>query len=145
MVRIAARAIIVDNNKLLLAKLKSEEGTVNEFYCVIGGGLNDSENLIDCLKREVTEETGVKRVEVGKLIAIQQYRDSQENLEFFFQILNSDDFKKIDLTFSSHCSDEIAEIGFFDPRDVTVMPKFISESDANSLVSASHVRIVNNL
>lgn len=141
--RIAVRAIIEKDEKLLLARLKhSQNGTVNDFYCTIGGGLDEHEGLIDGLKREVLEETGVK-AEVGKLLCIQQYKDSYDNLEFFFHITNANDFMNIDLSKTSHGAAEIKEIGFYDPQNLNVLPKFLKEIGVDELLANSHPLLFN--
>lgn len=53
-----------DNNEILLVKNRTH-GT----YTVPGGQVEVGENLIDALKREIMEESGVE-VEVGKLICV---------------------------------------------------------------------------
>lgn len=141
--RIAVRAIIADGNTMLLVKLLSN-GIPQPFYCTIGGGLDEGESLIDGVKREVMEETGVQ-AEVGKLLCIQQYTDKHDNLEFFFHITNTEDFKDIDLTKTSHGLEEISEIGFFDPKEVNVLPKFLQEISIEELLLSEEVRVFNYL
>ena len=131
--RIAVRGIAVHDNKLLLVRLKPyNHERQNEFYCTIGGGLDEGEGLIDGVKREVLEETGVE-ARVGKLLFVQQYADKHDNLEFFFFIENAEDFLDIDLSKSTHGQEEIAEIGFFDPKNIEVLPKFLHEIDVSTL------------
>ncbi len=50
--------IVIHNNKVLLGKRKNahEEGT----WCFPGGKLDFGEEILDCAKREVLEETGLK-------------------------------------------------------------------------------------
>lgn len=141
--RVAVRAIVEKDGKLLLARLKHQHNnTVNDFYCTIGGGLDEHEGLIDGLKREVLEETGVES-EVGKLLCIQQYKDDHDNLEFFFHIANADDFMNIELSNTSHGAAEIKEIGFYDPQNLNVLPKFLKEISINKLLASSNPLIFN--
>ncbi len=132
--RVAVRAIIVDDGKLLCVKLKPYRIKYSEeFWCTIGGGIDENEALIPALQREVFEETGVKPV-VGKLLYIQQYaNDVEEQLEFFFHITNVDDFKNIDVSKTSHGAEEIAEIGFVDPKTTVVLPEFLRTQDFSNL------------
>jgi 8-oxo-dGTP pyrophosphatase MutT (NUDIX family) len=139
--RIAVRAIIADGDKLLLVKLKTENGTLG-YYCTIGGGLDDSEGLLDGVKREVLEETGVV-AQVGRLLCIQQYTDKHDNVEFFFHVTNTDDFKNINLIETSHGEIEIAEIGFFNPKELTVLPEFLKELSVEELINSKEVQIFN--
>ena len=139
--RIAVRAIIADGDKLLLVKLKTENGTL-DYYCTIGGGLDDSEGLLDGVKREVLEETGVV-AQLGRLLCIQQYTDKHDNVEFFFHVTNTDDFKNINLIETSHGEIEIAEIGFFNPKELTVLPEFLKELSVEELINSKEVQIFN--
>jgi phosphatase NudJ len=147
--RIAVRAIIIYKDKLLLVKLRAYGGNPeNDFYCTIGGGLDDGEGLIEGLKREVFEETGVK-AEVGKLLYIQQFDDARfgkdDNIEFFFHVTNSNDFMNLDLSKSSHGEKEIKEIGFRIPAETTILPKFLTGIDINSIGTEQQVLLFNNL
>ena len=51
--RHACRGIIVKDNKILLSYEKK-----NNKYVIPGGGVEENENYITCLKREIKEETG---------------------------------------------------------------------------------------
>jgi 8-oxo-dGTP pyrophosphatase MutT (NUDIX family) len=141
--RIAVRAIITDGDKLLLVKLISN-GKPLDFYCTVGGGLDESEGLIEGLKREVLEETGVV-AEVGKLLCIMQFTDKHDNIEFFFHVTNTEDFKNIDLSKTSHGEEEIAEIGFYSPSEVTVLPEFLKEISVDDLINSEEVKFYNYL
>jgi ADP-ribose pyrophosphatase YjhB (NUDIX family) len=114
------------------------------FYSTIGGGLDDGESLIDGVIREVVEETGVMP-KVGKLLCIQQYADKNDNLEFFFHVTNTEDFKIIDLSKTTHGMEEIAEFGFFNPSDVRVLPDFLNDFSVEELVNSDEVKIFNYL
>lgn len=141
--RVAVRAIIVDNDKLLLVRLLSG-GKPQNFYCTIGGGLDEGESLTDGIKREVLEETGVV-AKVGKLLCIQQYSDKNDNIEFFFHVTNTEDFKSIDLSKTSHGLEEIAEIGFFNSSEVTVLPEFLKDISIDELINSEEVKLFNYL
>ena len=136
--RLAVRAVIIKDKKLLLVKLKpynKTKHTGNDFWCTIGGGLDDYESVIPALKREVLEETGIE-AEVGRLLFVQQFVfQNRENLEFFFLITNADDFETIDLSKTSHGDTEIAELAFVDPKTEYVLPKFLSEVDIEAHIT----------
>ena len=51
--RIACRAFIIEDNKVLLTYLKN-----SDVWMIPGGGLEEGENFVECVKREVLEETG---------------------------------------------------------------------------------------
>ncbi len=127
--RIAVRGLIVHNNKLLCFRLKDRQGRVSDFWSVPGGGLDNHETLIDGVKRELYEETGIKPV-VGELLFIQQFPRNDpphtEELEFFFHIKNPEDFLNINLSKSTHGQEEIDEFAFIDPNKNYVLPKFLT-------------------
>ncbi len=136
--RIAVRAIIEKDGKLLLAKLTgygSHDGKPNEFWCTFGGGVDDMESLEDAIVREVIEETGVTPI-VGPLLFVQQYQmNDVESIEFFFHVTNTEDFMNIDTSTTTHGEEEIAEIEFVDPSSSDVQPAFLKEVDLHNLPS----------
>jgi len=135
---IKIRAIIIYQDKLLCARHKIYKGLLEKAstsWALPGGTLEPSESLINGLKREILEETGVN-AKVGNLLYIQQFNYQQETyLEFFFHVFNSDEFLDIDLNKTFHGYLEIAEIGFVDPKKTFLLPKFLS-----SEAIATHVK-----
>lgn len=57
--RIAARGIILNDDKILLMYTKYYDD-----YSLPGGGVDSEEALIEGLKREISEETGARAIEV---------------------------------------------------------------------------------
>lgn len=53
----SARAIIIEGGKLLVMK-REKEGSV--YYTLVGGRVNEGEDITDAVKREVREETGLE-------------------------------------------------------------------------------------
>jgi len=68
-IRISTKAIIVENNKVLMVKNIDKNGF---WYILPGGGQHHKETLIQALKRECKEETNVD-IEVGELLFIREY------------------------------------------------------------------------
>lgn len=128
-IRLAARGIIVHDNKLLVLKLNGyKHSKPIDYWCTPGGGVDRGEGLEAALEREMIEELGVKPV-IGKLLYIQQYNDEyNENLEFFFHITNPKDYLNIDLSKTSHGIEEVEKVQFIDPLNENVKPVFLSES-----------------
>ena len=143
--RVAVRAVIEKDGKLLLVRLKPYENALgNDFWCTIGGTVDVGEPLIPALKREIMEETG-KKADVGNLLYVQQFKaNDMEHVEFFFHVTNSNDFTTIDLSKTTHGQKEIAEIEFVDPSTVHVLPEFLVAEDISKLES-NNTKIFNNL
>jgi 8-oxo-dGTP pyrophosphatase MutT (NUDIX family) len=137
--RIAARAIIEKDGKLLLAKLAgygSHDGVPNDFWCTFGGGVDEMESLEDAIIREMIEETGITPV-VGPLLFVQQYEmNDVESIEFFFHVTNTEDYINIDLSKTTHGQKEIAEISFVDPKEENILPAFLKEIDYSTIANA---------
>lgn len=138
--RIAVRAIIYKNGKIFALR-QIKHGKVNEFWSTPGGGLDPMESLEDGLTRELIEETGVKPV-VGPLLFIQQYKESEteEQLEFFYHVINTDDYENIDLSATTHGEIEVSEYGFIDPKTEPILPHFLETVDLEQSLKVSPVK-----
>lgn len=143
--RVTVRGIIFTERKLFCQVLKNQEGR-NSFWCTPGGGLDVGEAMVDGLRRELIEETGVAP-DIGRLLFTQQYADGdEEQLEFFFHITNFDDYKHINLDETSHGNIEVAEFGFVDPKSENVLPKPLQTVDIQSYIDEIlPVLIINEL
>jgi 8-oxo-dGTP pyrophosphatase MutT (NUDIX family) len=78
-IKLVARTVTYDKdkNKILLVKNK---GT-NFWYPPGGGWEYETENILECAKREVFEETGF-RVDVKRMIYAQEFHESPESIFF---------------------------------------------------------------
>lgn len=128
--RIAVRAIILDDDRLLCVRQKNYNGNAvigdNTYWCVPGGGVDIGEPLLPALEREMIEELGVKPA-IGNLLYVQQFDFKDwEHMEFFFHITNAKDYLQIDLSKTTHGSLEIAELNFINPTAHDVLPKFLT-------------------
>ena len=141
--RVNVRGIIInDQGELFCQKLTANNGAGREFWCTPGGGLELGESLLDGLRREMVEETGVKPT-IGRLLFIQQFTDTNpsskhgvtEQLEFFFSITNWQDYQHIDLEQTSHGVEEVAECGFVNPKTTRILPSYLTEVDLDQLVN----------
>jgi ADP-ribose pyrophosphatase YjhB (NUDIX family) len=135
--RVAVRAIIVHNGKLLCACAKPyNPNIVTGRWGVPGGGVDSNEALIPALEREITEELGVVP-NVGNLLYIQQFKQKNgtEALEFLFYIKNGSDYLNIDLSKTSHGHVEIEKIDFINPAEHTVVPKFLTTESLENLAN----------
>ena len=83
-VRIAARAIILHENKLLLVNAYKGRG---DLWCAPGGGAEAHQSLPENLAREVMEETGLT-VAVGDPCLLNEFHDPNgtfHQVEVFFR------------------------------------------------------------
>lgn len=81
-IRNAAKAIIIDNGKVLLNKYI---GKCNEiYYDLPGGGQNQFEDMEDAVKRECLEETGYP-IEIIRFAALAEeiYDDSELRKQYY--------------------------------------------------------------
>lgn len=69
-IRTAARAVIIDGNRLLVIAMRNENGP---FYILPGGGQLHGETLHETLRREGREELGAD-IEPGPLLYVREYR-----------------------------------------------------------------------
>lgn len=126
------RAIVKRGEALLLVRHKDPQtGKPCGYWSLPGGHIENGEMMIDALVREMIEETGIKPV-VGRLLYVYQFwRDGAFDVpEFIFSVEDSDGYSAIDLSSTTHGSQEIAEIGFYDPRTLdNVLPGFLTQID----------------
>ena len=141
--RVNVRGIIVsDQGEIFCQRLTARNSDGRNFWCTPGGGLELGESLLDGLRREMIEETGVKP-EIGKLLIIEQFAESgeqsahgpNEQLEFFFLITNWQDYQHINLEQTSHGVEEVAECGFVDPKTTRILPSYLTEVNLDQLVN----------
>lgn len=83
--RIAARALIVQDDRLLL--VNAYAGQKSDLWCAPGGGVNAGQSLPENLIREVAEETGLT-VTVGAPVLVNEFHDPNRGfhqIEVFFR------------------------------------------------------------
>ncbi len=130
---IKCRAVILHQGKLLLVKHAHD----TSFSALPGGHLEWGENLQNCLERELVEELGIKP-KIGRLLYVNTYSqtDGKHYLEFFFEVLNGEDYANSTTTETSHAY-ELAEKLWVSPKDdVRILPeKFDKDFKENKLLS----------
>lgn len=133
--RVTTRGIIYKDGKVFAQRLKkpiTERDGV--YWCTPGGGIDFGESLHENLHREMIEETGIAP-EIGKLLFVQQFHDGfVEQLEFFFEITNSDAYETIDLATTSHGDIEVEVCGFVNPKVENVLPAFLQEIEIGEYI-----------
>lgn len=68
-IRNAAKAIIIEEGKILLTKNKSQRGT---YYLLPGGGQKPAETIEEALRRECREEVAAE-IKVGDIVFVRDY------------------------------------------------------------------------
>ena len=81
--RVPQKALIMDGEKILILKRAPDSSTYPGCWDLPGGRLENGENPVHGLKREVMEETGLK-VEVGKPVFT--FHEMYNNIPLFFVI-----------------------------------------------------------
>ncbi len=148
--RIAARGIILNKKGELFAqKFRTHDG--GDFWGTPGGGLDSGESLVECIRREMIEETGIEPV-IGKLLFIQQFKMTRhdgvvrEHMEFFYHIENHADYETVDLSTTTHGAIELTRCAFIDPKQVNILPEFLQSVDIQNHVESSQpVHVANYL
>ena len=148
--RIAARAIIADGNKLFCVRQKHYTGRavteISDFWCTPGGGVDDREDLMRAIEREITEELGIQPI-IGNFLYVQQFvHKDTEHIEFFFHVTNTDDFRDIDLSKASHGDAEIAEYGFITSDSIAplpILPTFLQSVSLAEDIAAGRTKLFN--
>ncbi len=143
--RVAVRAIIYKNGKLLAQWLTAYRRNDRDFWCTPGGGLDIGEPLAEGLRREIIEETGVEP-KIGRLLFVQQFTEDgkKEQLEFFYLIENPDDFESIDLSQTTHGEVEIERVEFIDPKREMILPAFLQSVDIDLYATSVQPVLIHN-
>jgi len=124
--RIAARALVVQDRRLLFV---SDNG---DYWYLPGGRVEGKENLIECVEREVYEETGliVKAENLLHVLECFDIEDHLHKIHFYFQttLLNGD--------LSETWQDEGGGVQFrryFDLTEIRqnpkILPRFLANGD----------------
>lgn len=89
--RIGARGILLGPNDTILLVLEQVTPGTDEFWVTPGGGLEPEDgSVLECVRREFREETGLM-VEVGPLLYIQEFLEPSRqthHLGLFFLVHN---------------------------------------------------------
>lgn len=136
---IRTRGIILDNNELLVVK-HSPEYT---FYALPGGHLEYGESLQECTSRELVEELGVKP-DIGRLLYVNNFIDDDEkqSVEFFFEIINSSEYRNIENLERTHAH-EIFELIWLKQNDtLNLLPKKVLKDFKSGNIISDQVRFV---
>ncbi|MFN3224622.1 MAG: NUDIX domain-containing protein [Hyphomicrobiales bacterium] len=109
--RLAARALIVENERLLM--VNAYPGGKSDLWCAPGGGVEKHQSIPDNLKREVLEETGLT-IEVGGLAGINEFHEPGSG------------FHQVDLFFRAIILEGVIDPTWRDPDNVVSERRFMS-------------------
>ncbi|MBJ3778848.1 NUDIX domain-containing protein [Acuticoccus mangrovi] len=116
--RLAARAVIVEEGRLLLVNAYPDGRS--DLWCAPGGGIEAGTDIPSNLKREVHEETGLT-IEVGPLVLLNEFHSSASG------------FHQVDLFFrATILAGSIGE-GWRDPAAVVTERRFFSEAELSAI------------
>ena len=120
--RMGARGVIEYDGKFFLVR----NVVSPDFWCLPGGGIEEGEDVLTAINRELIEETGIAP-DVGNLLYVHQIKgaDGYGTPEFIFHIKNGKDYIDFDIAQTTHGETELAEAGFVDISTVTVLPTFL--------------------
>jgi len=113
-VRLAVRAVIVHENRLLL--VNAYPGDRSDLWCAPGGGVMAGASLPDNLMREVYEETGLN-VRVGMPCLINEFHDPDTG------------FHQVDVFFRCAFGHGALRDEWRDPGDVVSRRRFFSREE----------------
>ena len=107
--RISSRAVIIENNKILVMfRRKIKEGKKVEYYVIPGGGKEENETLEENVKRELFEEMNIKIDILGYL---GKY-ESENTIEHYFHCTIKEGIP----TLSGEEKDRMTEDNYYEVR-----------------------------
>ena len=136
---IRCRAVIIHDGKMLVVRHPKAN-----FLTLPGGHLEWGEDVKESLSREIIEELGIAP-KIGRLLYINNFVDSRnkQSVEFFFEILNSHEYKNIENITRTHAH-EIAEMPWIDPKNtLNILPKILGEDFAQGRIISNEVKYIN--
>jgi ADP-ribose pyrophosphatase YjhB (NUDIX family) len=112
--RVAARAILVYENKMLVMR-RNKYG--NQYYTLVGGASNEGEAIEQTLVREVKEETGLD-ITAGQLVFVEKHPEPHNEQYIFWCEASS---------YGDVMVQEYSEEGFMNRMDANVhTPMWVS-------------------
>lgn len=115
--RLAVRALIVRNNRLLLVNAYPEQQS--DLWCPPGGGVESGQSLPDNLRREILEECGAE-IDVGAPCLVNEFHDPNGS------------YHQVDIYFRATLRSEIPE-GWLDEEGVVNRFFWASPEDLKTL------------
>ncbi|MFK7877912.1 MAG: NUDIX domain-containing protein [Paracoccaceae bacterium] len=117
--RLAVRAVIVEQDKLLLVNAWPDGQS--ELMCAPGGGVNPHASLPDNLIREVFEETGLT-IAVGPVCLVNEFHDPHGS------------FHQVDVYFRCHIVEGQIDDSWQDPERIVTQRRWVTRAQMGSLM-----------
>jgi len=128
--QLMVRGLIIQGGKLLAVQ-PADSG-----YWYLPGGLAEAgETAQSALKRIVTEHTAIEP-SIGHLAYVWQHKHGHvQQLELFFVITNTKDYRHVDLSVTKRGRKDLDEIGFVRPsQSAELQPKFLQTARLSKAV-----------
>lgn len=155
MIRLTARGIIINeiSNKILLIKLIDNDSPSSEkysdgFWIFPGGGVEEDESFIDCLTREIYEETGMSDIEILHPVASRNILlelNEQDNRPYYerYYIVKTDRLEINPKMLSDIEHKNIVEYKWWDISDIEktdeiILPKKLKNNLSKIIVNVSY-------
>ena len=116
--RLAARAIIVQEGKILL--VNAYPGRRSDLWCAPGGGVERGQSIPDNLAREVAEECGLT-IAVGPLALVNEFHDPRSG------------FHQVDLFFRCRITGGMLDPAWADPERVVHTRRFFTPEELHTI------------
>ena len=116
--RLAARAIILHENKLLLVNAYPEGQS--DLWCAPGGGVKRGTSLPDNLRREIYEECGLS-ITVGAPCLVNEFHDPQGS------------FHQVDIYFRGTIISGDLNDAWEDPEGIVSQRRFVTRDELSGL------------
>jgi len=116
--RLATRAVILHDNRLLLVNAYRDPGS--DLWCAPGGGVDAGQSLPDNLIREVHEETGLT-IRVGTPCLVNEFHDPANG------------FHQVEVFFRCSIIAGTMTDDWADPEGIVTRRRFVTESEARAL------------
>jgi len=117
-IRLATRAVILHDNRLLL--VNAFPGHQSDLWCAPGGGAEVGASLPDNLKREVFEETGL-RIRVGPPCLVNEFHQPETG------------FHQVEVFFRCTITDGTLSDDWQDPEAVVNRRRFVTKEEITGL------------
>ena len=113
MKRVSARGLIVtDKGLAVIFRRKINEKGTKEYYVIPGGGINEGEDIVEGLKRELIEELNVE-ADVNDLAFTVE---TDERIEYFYNCT----YKSGDFTLNGEEIERMSESNYYEPTFISL-------------------------